>query len=52
MGDEFIERRERYYLPKRKVEGGKLERFVTKPVMRVFNMTKPPKDKKKERAEA
>ena len=49
MGDEYTETKVRYYSPKKKKDGGKFERFVVKPAMRVFNGMK---SHKKERLTA
>ena len=48
MTDEFTEQRVRYYMPKKKKEGGKLERFIIHPVMRLAGG----KDHKKDRLTA
>jgi len=37
LTDEYVERKERIYLPKKKQEGGKFKRYVVNPVERVMS---------------
>lgn len=36
MSGEYVEQKTRYYVPRKKKDGGKLERFAINPMMRIM----------------
>ena len=40
MGDQYYERKIRVYEPRRKQEGGKLEKYAFNPMKKMFGMNK------------